>query len=182
MTDRVLLDIVDLAVEPGAHAGEVDPRHHDERRPVHRGARPRSDARPLDGVSIRVHAGEIVGIAGVEGNGQAELIDAIVGLVPATGTVTLAGNDISNLSTLARRTAGIGLIPEDRHRDGMVLAMPLWENVLLGHQASSEFTDHGLIDRDACRKRADEVVAASTCARRASTCVPSRCRAAISRS
>ena len=64
--------------------------------------------RPLDGVSIEVHAGEIVGIAGVEGNGQTELIDAIVGLVPATGTVLLDGNDISKLSTLDRRTAGIG--------------------------------------------------------------------------
>jgi general nucleoside transport system ATP-binding protein len=158
VTDRVLLDVADLAVEPGAHAGEVT-LGITTSADLFTGAPGAVAAhRPLDGVSITVHAGEIVGIAGVEGNGQAELIDAIVGLVPATGTVSLAGNDVSKLSTLARRTAGIGLIPEDRHRDGMVLAMPLWENVLLGHQAGPQFTDHGLIDRDACRRRADEVV------------------------
>ena len=135
-------------------------------------------------MSIEVHAGEIVGIAGVEGNGQSELIDAIVGLVAGDGRPSsLDGNDISNLSTLDRRTAGIGLIPEDRQRDGMVLAMPLWENVLLGHQTSADFTDHGLIDRDACRRRADEVV---TRLRRAHAehrrPRASRCRAATSRS
>ena len=137
VTDRVLLEVADLAVEPGAHAGEVT-LGITTSADLFTGA-PGAVAkhRPLDGVSIEVHAGEIVGIAGVEGNGQAELIDAIVGLVPATGTVLLDGNDVSKLSTLARRTAGIGLIPEDRQRDGMVLAMPLWENVLLGHQASA---------------------------------------------
>jgi general nucleoside transport system ATP-binding protein len=158
VTDHVLLEVVDLAVEPGAHAGDVT-LGVTTSADLFTGA-PGAIAthRPLDGVSITVHAGEIVGIAGVEGNGQAELVDAIVGLVPATGTVSLDGSDISRLPTLDRRSAGIGLIPEDRQSDGMVLAMPLWENVLLGHQASSEFTDHGLIDRDACRRRADEVV------------------------
>ncbi len=158
VTDRVLLEVVDLAVEPGAHAGEVTLGITTSADLFTGAPGAMAKHRPLDGVSIEIHAGEIVGIAGVEGNGQAELIDAIVGLVAATGTVMLDGNDVSTLSTLARRSAGIGLIPEDRQRDGMVLAMPLWENVLLGHQASDEFTDHGLIDRDACRRRADEVV------------------------
>jgi general nucleoside transport system ATP-binding protein len=158
VTDHVLLSVVDLAVEPGAHAGEVT-LGITSSADLFTGA-PGAIARhrPLDGVSIDVHAGEIVGIAGVEGNGQSELIDAIVGMVSATGTILLDGGDISTLSTLDRRTAGIGLIPEDRHRHGMVLAMPLWENVLLGHQASGQFTRHGLIDRDACRQRTDEVV------------------------
>jgi ABC-type uncharacterized transport system ATPase subunit len=158
VTDRVLLEVADLAVEPGAHVGEVT-LGITTSADLFTGA-PGAVAkhRPLDGVSIEVHAGEIVGIAGVEGNGQAELIDAIVGLVPATGTVTLDDTDVSKFSTLERRSAGIGLIPEDRQRDGMVLAMPLWENVLLGHQASSEFTNRGLVDREACRRRADEVV------------------------
>jgi general nucleoside transport system ATP-binding protein len=159
VTDRVLLSVADLTVEPGAHVGEVTLGITTSADLFTGAPGALAKHRPLDGVSIEVHAGEIVGIAGVEGNGQAELIDAIVGLVPATGTVMLVGNDVSKLSTLARRTAGIGLIPEDRQRDGMVLAMPLWENVLLGHQASPDFTDRGLIDRDACRRRADEVVA-----------------------
>ncbi len=158
VTDRVLLEVVDLAVEPGAHLGEVT-LGITSSADLFTGAPGAVAAhRPLDGVSIKLHAGEIVGIAGVEGNGQSELIDAIVGMVSATGTILLDGADISTLSTLDRRTAGIGLIPEDRHRHGMVLAMPLWENVLLGHQASGQFTHHGLIDRDACRQRTDEVV------------------------
>jgi simple sugar transport system ATP-binding protein len=158
VTDHVLLAVDDLAVEPGAHVGDVT-LGITTSADLFTGAPGQVAAhRPLDGVSIEVHAGEIVGIAGVEGNGQAELIDAIVGIVSATGSVVLDGTDVSGLSTLARRTAGIGLIPEDRQRDGMVLAMPLWENVLLGHQASREFSERGLIDRAACRRRAEEVV------------------------
>jgi general nucleoside transport system ATP-binding protein len=158
VTERVLLEVRDLAVEPGARLGEVTLGITTSADLFTGAPGPVASHRPLDGVSIQVHAGEIVGIAGVEGNGQAELIDSIVGLVSATGTVSLDGTDISKLSTLARRSAGIGLIPEDRHRDGMVLAMPLWENVLLGHQSSREFSERGLIDRDACRRRAEEVV------------------------
>jgi general nucleoside transport system ATP-binding protein len=158
VTERVLLDVVDLAVEPAAHAGDVTLGITTSADLFTGAPGPVAAHRPLDGVSFQVHAGEIVGIAGVEGNGQAELVDAIVGLVPATGSVGFDDVDISNQSTLARRAAGIGLIPEDRQRDGMVLGMTLWENVLLGHQASSEFTAHGLIDREACRRRAEEVV------------------------
>ena len=76
-----------------------------------------------------------MGIAGVEGNGQAELVDAIMGLRPlAAGTVLLGGEDITAWSTRARREAGVGFIPEDRHRQGMLLDAPLWENRILGHQ------------------------------------------------
>ena len=114
--------------------------------------------KPLDNVSIMIHAGEIVGIAGVEGNGQTELIEAIMGLVPSTGAVILQGKDISTFDTLARREAGVGVVPEDRHRDGMVLSMSLWENVMLGHQNSAAYSNHGLIDRDAARERTTAVV------------------------
>jgi simple sugar transport system ATP-binding protein len=158
VTDRVLLDVRDLAVEPGAHAGDVTLGISTSADLFTGATGPVAARRPLDGVSFAVHAGEIVGIAGVEGNGQAELIDAIIGIVPATGSVEFDGRDISDEPTLARRRAGIGLIPEDRQRDGMVLAMSLWENVLLGHQSSPAFSDRGLIDRGAARKRADEVV------------------------
>jgi simple sugar transport system ATP-binding protein len=61
-------------------------------------------------------------------------------------------------STLARREAGIGFVPEDRQRDGMVLGMSLWENVLLGHQGSAAFSARGLVDRDAARRRTEAVV------------------------
>ncbi|MDQ3177477.1 MAG: ABC transporter ATP-binding protein [Actinomycetota bacterium] len=114
--------------------------------------------KPLDDVSFSVRAGEIVGIAGVEGNGQSELIEAIMGLRPATGTILLDGIDISRRSNSARREAGLGYVAEDRQRDGMVLSMSLWENVILGHQTSPTFSSGGLINRDAARERTARIV------------------------
>ncbi|MFE9876444.1 ABC transporter ATP-binding protein [Streptomyces sp. NPDC005784] len=88
----------------------------------------------LDHVSFTIHAGEVMGIAGVEGNGQTELIDALIGLKGAdSGVIRFAGDDITGLSTRKRREGGIGYIPEDRHRHGLLLEAPLWENRILGH-------------------------------------------------
>jgi ABC-type uncharacterized transport system ATPase subunit len=88
----------------------------------------------VDDVSFDIHRGEIVGLAGVEGNGQAELVEAIMGMRPADGTIELDGTAISAWSTRKRRVDGIGYIPEDRHRHGLLLEAPLWENRILGHQ------------------------------------------------
>ncbi|MGW3916446.1 ABC transporter ATP-binding protein [Streptomyces sp. NPDC005070] len=88
----------------------------------------------LDHVSFTIHAGEVMGIAGVEGNGQTELIDALIGLKAAdSGVIRFAGEDITGMSTRKRRENGIGYIPEDRHRHGLLLEAPLWENRILGH-------------------------------------------------
>ncbi|MET7387342.1 ABC transporter ATP-binding protein [Streptomyces sp. NPDC005385] len=88
----------------------------------------------LDHVSFTIHAGEVMGIAGVEGNGQTELIDALIGLKAAdTGVIRFTGDDITSWSTRKRREGGIGYIPEDRHRHGLLLEAPLWENRILGH-------------------------------------------------
>ncbi len=88
----------------------------------------------LDHVSFTIHAGEVMGIAGVEGNGQTELIDALIGLKAAdSGAVRFLGEDITGMSTRKRREGGIGYIPEDRHRHGLLLEAPLWENRILGH-------------------------------------------------
>jgi len=114
--------------------------------------------RTLDGVSLRVHTGEIVGIAGVEGNGQTELIEAIMGLRTATGTVRLRQLDLTSLSTLKRRAAGVGYVPEDRQRDGLVLTMPLWENAMLGHQAAVPFSNGLWIDRTAAHRRTRAII------------------------
>jgi general nucleoside transport system ATP-binding protein len=90
----------------------------------------------LDGIDLVVRAGEVLGIAGVEGNGQTELVEAIMGMRRATGgTITLDGRDITRLGTLARREAGIGYIPEDRTRHGILATQPLWANRILGHQS-----------------------------------------------
>ncbi|PRZ35240.1 simple sugar transport system ATP-binding protein [Antricoccus suffuscus] len=89
----------------------------------------------VNDVSLKIRAGEILGIAGVEGNGQAELVEAIMGLrLLESGSIDFDGDNIVEWSTRRRREAGIGYIPEDRHRHGLLLDSPLWENRILGHQ------------------------------------------------
>jgi simple sugar transport system ATP-binding protein len=91
-------------------------------------------------VSLEVRRGEIVGIAGVEGNGQLELVEAILGLQAISGgRIELGGTDLAPLGVRARRHAGIGYIPFDRHREGLLLAAPLWENMILGYDDSERF-------------------------------------------
>jgi ABC-type uncharacterized transport system ATPase subunit len=98
----------------------------------------------LDDISFTIHAGEVMGIAGVEGNGQTELIDALIGLKHAdAGTIRFLGEDITGRPTRARREAGIGYIPEDRHRHGLLLEAPLWENRILGHVTEHPNTKGG---------------------------------------
>ncbi|MDT0473462.1 ABC transporter ATP-binding protein [Streptomyces sp. DSM 41014] len=88
----------------------------------------------LDGVTFTIHAGEVMGIAGVEGNGQTELIDALIGTKNAdSGAIAFLGEDITGWTTRKRRVGGVGYIPEDRHRQGLLLEAPLWENRILGH-------------------------------------------------
>ncbi|MBM3819007.1 MAG: ABC transporter ATP-binding protein [Acidimicrobiia bacterium] len=89
----------------------------------------------LRGISLDVRAGEIVGIAGVEGNGQTELIETLAGLTPraqVTGRVTVGGRDVTRMNARERREAGVAHIPEDRHRRGLVLSFSLAENAILG--------------------------------------------------
>jgi simple sugar transport system ATP-binding protein len=88
----------------------------------------------VDHVSFKIHAGEIVGIAGVEGNGQSELLDALLGIEKSSGTVQFLEHNISNWPTRKRREHGIAYIPEDRQRQALLLEAPLWENRMLGHQ------------------------------------------------
>jgi simple sugar transport system ATP-binding protein len=114
----------------------------------------------LRDVSFEVHRGEVVGIAGVEGNGQHELIEAVMGIRPITqGTVRLAGTDITSWSTRARREAGIGYVPEDRQRLGLMLPAPLWENVMLGHQTRPPCARGPWIDVEGAHREAAEVLA-----------------------
>jgi simple sugar transport system ATP-binding protein len=113
----------------------------------------------LDAISFEVHAGEIVGVAGVEGNGQTQLVDSIIGVTPeATGEITLDGTSLAGLPTRERRGAGIGLIPEDRHRQGLLLSSPLWENAALGHQDKEPFANGIWIDKKGAREQTEEIV------------------------
>jgi len=107
-----------------------------------------ADGRPLlSDISFTIHKGEVLGIAGVEGNGQAELVETIMGMRHAAGgTVSLDGVDITTWTTRARREAGVGYIPEDRTRHGLLLEAPLWENRMLGHQTQAPNAKGLLID------------------------------------
>ena len=109
-------------------------------------------------VSLAVHRGEIVGIAGVEGNGQHELCEAIFGLVDSHGTVAVGGTDVTHERTRARRHAGLAYVPFDRHREGLLLDSPLWENVMLGRQYRAEFSNRGWLRRGAARGATREIM------------------------
>jgi simple sugar transport system ATP-binding protein len=113
----------------------------------------------LDDIAITVRRGEVVGIAGVEGNGQTELVEAILGLRSVDeGSITLEGDDLASLGTRARRERGIGYIPEDRHRRGMILSSPLWENVMLGNQTQEPFSRRGWINRKGAKRRTEQII------------------------
>jgi general nucleoside transport system ATP-binding protein len=117
----------------------------------------------LSGVDLVVHAGEVLGIAGVEGNGQTELVETIMGMRRATGgRILLAGKDITRAHTLQRREAGIGYVPEDRTRHGLLATQPLWANRILGYQSRKPVARGGflgLLDRAAARRDTERIVA-----------------------
>jgi simple sugar transport system ATP-binding protein len=107
-----------------------------------------------------IHKGEIVGLAGVEGNGQAELVEAIMGLRAAeSGRVLLGDRDISRWQTRQRRERGMAYIPEDRQRNGLLLEAPLWENRILGHQTQRPNVRGFWIDGAGAKKDTRRLVA-----------------------
>lgn len=115
----------------------------------------------LDAISLTIHKGEVLGIAGVEGNGQSELVEAIVGIrAPDAGAVTLDGTDISHAPTRRRREAGVGYIPEDRHRHGLLLEAPLWENRILGHVTERPNSRGQLLDIKGARGDTERIIQA----------------------
>jgi simple sugar transport system ATP-binding protein len=122
-------------------------------------ARNLSVGRALSAVSFDVRAGEIVGIAGVEGNGQRELIEAIAGLVNPTlvsGELVFEGQPLAGLDARARRERGIAHIPEDRHRRGLLLEFGLDENAILGvHYRPPVATGAMVNEREVKRRTAD---------------------------
>lgn len=111
---------------------------------------PAGGGRTIRSISLAIRAHEIYGIAGVEGNGQSELVEALVGLRPiAGGHLVIDGEDVTHQSTRAIRLLGVAHIPEDRHRRGLVLPMTVWENGILGHHARREFVTRGLLNHAA---------------------------------
>ena len=107
-----------------------------------------------------MRSGEIVGIAGVEGSGQFELCEAIMGIrSPAAGTIRLGGRDVTELTAQQTRGAGIGYIPFDRHREGLMLSAPLWENALLGRETEPSFRNGPFVDAAAVQADTRDIIA-----------------------
>jgi len=113
----------------------------------------------LNGVSFEVCAGEILGVAGVQGNGQTELVEVITGLRQATnGQVLLLGQDVTNASPRVFTEAGTAHIPEDRQKDGLVLNYPILDNLVLNTYYLPPFAKGVLIDEEAIVENAQELV------------------------
>ncbi|GAV23777.1 ABC transporter ATP-binding protein [Carboxydothermus pertinax] len=107
------------------------------------------DRHQLNKLSLAVRAGEIYGIAGVEGNGQRELVEAIMGLLPYDGgEILIKGKSNKGLDTKAIREIGVGYIPEDRHHRGLVLPMTVWENMVLGLERNKAYSTWWKLFRD----------------------------------
>ncbi|WP_029149357.1 ABC transporter ATP-binding protein [Microbacterium indicum] len=114
----------------------------------------------VDDVSFDVHPGEILAIAGVQGNGQTELTEALLGLEShVTGSVTLGGEELNGRSVHEILAAGVGYVPEDRNVDGLVGAMSIAENLILDRTDTGEFTSAGTLRRRAMTEFAEARIA-----------------------
>ena len=137
------------------HPGEVvlDVSHMTVGSKVHK-----NDA--VKDVSLKVRGGEIVCIAGIDGNGQTEFVYGLTGLEPVTsGTITLNGHDITKMPIRKRNILGMSHIPEDRHKHGLVLDYSLEDNLVLERYFEPEFTDKaGFLRRDNIRKYAEKLI------------------------
>jgi len=115
----------------------------------------------LDNLDLTVRRGEILGIAGVSGNGQRELAETIAGLrTPESGTIKVADVDVTGAKPIKVREAGLAYVPEERMREGAIGDFTVWENLLLLDHASDDYKKRGLFDFDAIKDHSQELVEA----------------------
>jgi simple sugar transport system ATP-binding protein len=113
----------------------------------------------VDGVSFEVKAGEVLGIAGVQGNGQTQLVEALTGLRPVEiGRVRINGQDATNASPRQVTEMGVAHVPEDRQRDGLVLSYPITDNIVLNTYYLEPFAKNGVVNEEEVRKITARVV------------------------
>lgn len=111
-------------------------------------------------VSFKIHENEVLGIAGIEGNGQSELMFLMTGLMKRTsGSVTLEGKEIQDDWPDELRNEGVGIIPEDRYKQGLCVSLPTSYNLISGYHRKKRFCRHGLMDYNEVAKNKDELVA-----------------------
>lgn len=113
----------------------------------------------LKGLNLEVRAGEILGLAGIDGNGQSELVEILTGLSHGTaGEITLHGKNIMNLSPKAIFEEGLSSIPEDRQKHGLVLEFSVSENLILQNFGKAPFSKKGILQKKAIREHAKELI------------------------
>lgn len=113
----------------------------------------------VDGLNLSIRSGEIIGLAGVDGNGQTELIEAITGLRKAvSGSITLSGKEIINLPVRKVTEAGIGHIPQDRHKHGLVLDFSIGENIVLQTYYQNMLSKYGVLNYKAIYEKANALI------------------------
>ena len=125
-----------------------------------RGLEAKSDrgAEALNGIDLTVNAGEILGIAGVGGNGQSELAECILGLrEPTAGTIKVGGVDIAHDDPKRTRERGVAYVPEDRRVEGLVLAFTVADNLILGKQDHLPYSRRGVLDQQAIIREGDQI-------------------------
>ena len=113
----------------------------------------------VSGMSFDVHKGEILGIAGVEGNGQSELVKLMTGLMESTrGTVSFDGQDVTNWWPEKLRKAGLGIVPEDRYAQGLCREMTVSDNCIAGYHGDKDNFKYGLFDKKAINAKRDRYI------------------------
>ncbi|UWQ42237.1 ABC transporter ATP-binding protein [Leisingera aquaemixtae] len=140
---KVLLRVDKVPAQPGAPILEIENLRVVDEAGVER----------LKGINLTVRAGEIVGIAGVAGNGQSELLEVLGGMRPGTGSIKLHGTPLplsgAGSDAKARRGAGIGHVPEDRQREGLIMDFHAWENVAFGYHRDAAYQNGVLMNNAA---------------------------------
>jgi simple sugar transport system ATP-binding protein len=145
----VLLRVAKETAKPGDPVLEVEDLHALDQRGLE----------AVKGVSLTVRGGEVVAIAGVDGNGQLELVQAIAGVItPESGHVRLAGKDVTGRGVRATTEAGLAHIPEDRHLFGLVLDFTLAENLALREYRQAPISNHGVLSISGMTNRARELL------------------------
>jgi simple sugar transport system ATP-binding protein len=113
----------------------------------------------LKGLNLKVHAGEIVGLAGIDGNGQSQLVEIITGLAKATsGEVLMNGENVVNMTPRQVFDKGISSIPEDRQKHGLVMDFSVVENMVLQNFAEEPFAKNGILNKKAMRNHATKMI------------------------
>lgn len=144
---KVLLQIDKKPVQPGANILEIENLEVTDAKGVKR----------VKGISLEVRAGEILGIAGVSGNGQTELLEVLGGYMPASGTIRINGSEIDltgkHSDGQSRRKRGIAHVPEDRQSEGLIMDFTAWENMIFGYHHDTAYNKNAILMDNAAIRR-----------------------------